>query len=199
MSPSGGVVGSPPLDPAQSTEAHQALWSEYRSYCDRQAARLLRLIPREAIRPLYRAAREWAAQDDATDVLYRDDPMATLVAFCQGLMPLPPFAVWLEDRDRHPADHLADRDEAPDPPTAAAPSTLDARDFRHGGMSWVARLESFRDHGAWRAFISFTEVGRPITHRTGVVFREEDPEALRERFHTFESTTLSAFLRSALP
>ena len=36
-------------------------------------------------------------------------------------------------------------------------------------------------------------------HRTALVFRESDPADLRERFLSFESGTLEAFLRSALP
>ena len=125
--------------------------------------------------------------------------MSRLVDFCETLLPLPPFEAWLEDVSRHPAAYLEELEKAADAPTAAAPDTLEARTFELGQTSWLASLRGFRDDDAWRGFISFQESGSQTVHRTALIFREECASELRERFLTFEPTTLSAFLRSALP
>ncbi|HKJ02771.1 MAG TPA: hypothetical protein VJ997_09960, partial [Longimicrobiales bacterium] len=77
------------------------LQDRYDAYRRRQATRLVQMIPREAVRPLYRRAREarrLGALGDPGD----DDPLALLVAFCQRLLPLPPFDAWLEDLRTNP-------------------------------------------------------------------------------------------------
>ncbi|MDX1494727.1 MAG: hypothetical protein R3253_11735, partial [Longimicrobiales bacterium] len=71
------------------------LYDDYRS---RQARALLSLIPRTAVRPLYRRALQAADTGGST----QKDPMAILLAFCEALLPLPSFDVWLADRRQNP-------------------------------------------------------------------------------------------------
>jgi hypothetical protein len=128
-----------------------------------------------------------------------EDPMTRLVEFCETLIPLPPFEIWVADLRQNPEAHLLDLQDAADAPTALAPATLEARRLDRKGTSWVARLRGFRDHDAWRGFIAFEEASVGTLHSTAIIFREHDACALRERFLSFESTTLEAFLRSSLP
>lgn len=168
---------------------------QYLAYRTRQARALAQLLPRDAIRPLYRRARELA--DD--DGFGQEDPMTVLVEYCEQILPLPPFDVWLQDATLHPAAHLLDLDESADVPTAHAPVTMEARQFEYDDRPWVAHLRSFRDGPTWRAFIAFEERRSGRVHRTAVVFCEDDPTHLRERFLSFETASLEAFLRSSLP
>lgn len=189
--PSTGPAGD--VSPAE-------LRRRYAAYRYRQAARLVHLMPREAVRPLYRKA--WAAAAASgfpSDEEGGDDPLATLVRYCEGLLPLPPFDVWLADLKGHPDEHFADVDDSADAPTADAPATMMVRSFRYGGRPWQASLRSFRDGGVWRGFIAFQEEPEGPEHRTAAVFRELEPGALRERFLSFDRPALKAFLRSSLP
>jgi len=179
--------------------AEEELQDRYQAYCRRQATRLVQMLPREAVRPLYRRAREEALRADALSDSGEDDPLALLVRFCQGLLPLPPFQVWLDDLRRYPDGHFDDMEESVEGPTADAPSTMEVRPMTLHGRSWLAQLRSFRDAGLWRGYISFQEEGSERVHRTTAVFCEQGPGELRERFLSFESATLEAFLRSALP
>lgn len=179
--------------------AEEELQERYVAYCRRQAARLVQMLPREAVRPLYRRAREEALRADALSDAGEDDPLALLVRYCQGLLPLPPFHVWMDDLRAHPDGHYADMEESVEGPTADAPSTMEVRPMTLHGRAWRAQLRSFRDAGLWRGYISFQEEGSERVHRTAAVFCEEGPGELRERFLSFESATLEAFLRSALP
>lgn len=163
----------------------------YGAYRRRHAARLMHLVPREAVRPLYRRAR--AGTEDG------EDPLELLLRYCETLLPLPPFDVWHEDLVRSPEAHLQDLDESPDAPTSEAPSTVEVRSIVYHGRPWLARLKSYRDRGVWRGYIAFADESAGRTHRTAPVFRESDPVALRERFLSFEPVALEAFLRSALP
>jgi len=165
----------------------------YRAYRRGQAARLVHMLPRDAIRPLYRRACEEASHRPT------DDPLALLTGYCERLLPLPPFEAWLEDLVLHPDAHLRDMDESAQAPSADAPSTVEARSLTAGGLRWTASLCSFRDQGAWRAFITFRSEDSEHQHRTAPIFCERDPAELRERFLSFESATLEAFLRSSLP
>jgi hypothetical protein len=153
------------------------------------------MLPRDAVRPLYRRALAAEVGED-TPV---DDPLAILLQYCEGLLPLPSFELWAEDVSLHPVAHLHDLDDSADVPTAAAPATLERRLFHHQGERWLAQLRSFRDGDAWRGFISFRDARSGEVHRTALVFREADPAEVRDRFLSFESSTLEAFLRSALP
>jgi hypothetical protein len=73
------------------------LRAQYRGYRRRQARALVRLLPRDAIRPLYRCAVRGAVSDDP-----RADPLEALIAYCESLIPLPPFEIWRADLARHP-------------------------------------------------------------------------------------------------
>jgi len=167
------------------------LQRRYAAYRRRHVTRLVHLMPREAIRPLYRKARLVASDTE--------DPLELLLRYCEELLPLPPFSVWHDDLVRCPEAHLADMDESPDAPTAAAPSTVEVRSLVYHGRAWLARLKSYRDGGVWRGYIAFADEDAGRVHRTAPVFRESDPVALRERFLSFEPVALEAFLRSALP
>lgn len=193
----GGLIGEEGLGTptAEAAELHV----RYGSYRRRQASRLLQILPREAVRPLYRRAREGARARDASEDAAADDPLALLVGFCEELLPLPPFDVWCEDLRRNPDAHLTDLDESADSPTADAPATMATQDVEYAGARWVARLRAFRDAGLWRGYIAFEEGGRGRVHRTTTVFCERDPGELRRRFLSFEPAALEAFLRSALP
>ncbi len=186
------------VDPLQHV-AEAELRDRYDAYCRRQASRLLQLMPREAVRPLYRRARDEARRSDALGDDGEEDPLALLMRFCRRLLPLPPFEVWREDLGRHPEAHFTDLEESADVPTADAPSTMEVRSLEVHGRPWLARLRSFREAGLWRGYISFEEEGSGRVHRTAAVFCESDAGELRERFLSFEHAALEAFLRSALP
>lgn len=175
------------------------LRKRYGAYRRRQAARLVQMLPKEAIRPLYRRARAAALRAGVSSGELGGDPLALLVGFCETLLPLPPFATWCADLESHPDAHFADMEESVDGPTAEAPSTMDAREVRYGGRPWMARLRSFRDADLWRGYIAFEERGSGQVHRTATVFCEHRAHDLRERFASFDSSALEAFLRSALP
>ncbi len=171
----------------------------YAAYRRRQAARLLQMLPRDAIRPLYRRARFAAVRDGGGHDVVGDDPLAFLVAYCETLLPLPPFEVWRADYELHPDAHFADLEDSLDGPTPESPSTMEARPLELAGAPWIAHLRAFQEGGFWRAFISFEECGTGRLHRTAPVFYERDAAELRDRFLSFEPAALQAFLRSALP
>jgi len=173
----------------------EELLVRYHAYRLRQARALVRLLPREVIRPMYRSALRMKEVHDAG----ADDPLAALLRYCEELLPLPPFDLWKDDVAQNPEAHLRDLDDSPDAPTAMAPATLEARRIDHGGATWIAHLRSFRDSDAWRGHIAFEQRPSGKVHRTALIFREVGPAELRERFLSFETDTLQAFLRSALP
>lgn len=182
------------LDTEHGRLALDELLVQYQAYRKRQARGLVQLLPREAIRPLYRRALESGVGDHTPT-----DPLAALVDFCETLLPLPPFERWCEDLALHPVAHLRDLDDSAAAPTAEAPTTVEARLFDFAGEPWIAHLRSFRDGGAWRGYIAFEDRASRRIHRTALIFRETDPADLRERFLGFETVALEAFLRSALP
>jgi len=166
-------------------EGLQRLYAEYRR---REAAALLSLIPPEAVRPLYRMARDRVSSRGGQAP---EDPVA--------LLPLPPFEVWLADFRGHRGAHLQGLDMDPRAPDPAAPVTVEVRSFRRGDGEWYAGLSLFRRAPVWWGFLSFSRAdGIPVA-RTADIFREEDPEAIRDRFRSFGPDALQAFLRSALP
>lgn len=179
------------------------LRARYEAYRRRQVARLVQMLPKEAIRPLYRRARAGYEPATASSVTVmeelHDDPLALLMDFCERVLPLPPFELWQQDLERHPDAHLADLEDSAHGPTADAPSTIDARRLTYGGRPWLAHLRAFRDSGLWRGFIAFEDEESGRIHRTAVVFCEGGLGELRERFVRFEMPALEAFLRSALP
>jgi hypothetical protein len=152
------------------------------------------MVPQGAIRPLYRRAlRAGFGREGASD------PIGAMVSYCETLLPLPPFEIWCEDVRENPAAHLYDVDDSADAPDADAPVTLDTLGFMRGDQPWTAHLRSYRDGTTWRGFIAFEDVQSRRVHRTALIFQEDDPVDLRDRFLSFESSTLVAFLRSALP
>jgi hypothetical protein len=183
------------LDPQLPSQlARETLLLEYRAYRKRQARGLVGLLPKDAVRPLYRRAlRAGHGEKQSTD------PLATLVDYCETLLPLPPFETWCEDREASPSAYLRDLDDSAAAPTAESPTTVETRAFDVGGTPWIAHLRSFRDGDAWRGYIAFEEQPSRRLHRTALIFREADPADLRERFLDFEPVALAAFLRSALP
>ena len=153
----------------------------------------MHLMPRDAVRPMVRAAR--AAGFDVAG----EESLDLLTRFCESLLPLPPFLVWEADRLENPDAHLIDLDDAPGAPTAQAPATVEVRPVSYRGEPWLAHLMSFRDGSGWRGFIAFREVDSGRVHRTAMIFQEADPSDLRDRFNAFENASLEAFLRSTLP
>ena len=192
------VAGDLPAPAVGSTRTDEVS-ARYEAYRRRQAVRLVQMLPRDAVRPLYRRARDEALRVGSLGDAGAHDPLALLVDFCQRLLPLPPFEVWLGDLQAHPDGHLADLAESADGPTAEAPATMEVRSVEYRGRPWLARLRSFREQDLWRGYIAFEEGGSGRVHRTATVFCEHHPSELRERFLSFESTALEAFLRSALP
>jgi hypothetical protein len=180
--------------PLTAQVAENELRLQYRAYRHRQARGLVGMLPREAIRPLYRRARRAGYGGDAPG-----DPLAALVDYCETILPLPPFERWCEDRSAWPTAHLQDLDDSAAAPTAEAPTTVEARPFELDGTPWVAYLRSFRDGAVWRGYIAFEDPHSGRVHRTALIFRESDPADLRDRFLDFEQVALEAFLRSALP
>lgn len=183
------------LEVSASTGAsEEELLRWYHAYRRRQARRLVSILPRDAVRPLYRAAlaATGAASADGAD------PLSVLMEHCAKVLPLPPFEVWLADLARHPQAHFEDWDEAVDAPSSADPATLAARELIRGDERWRVALCAYPQDGTWRAHLSFTGPALHDSHRTAAVFREPSAEALRDRFMDFDITSLEAFLRSCL-
>lgn len=191
-----GVAGGADLSALPG--AGEGLRSLYDGYRRREAAALLSLLPRDAVRPLYRLARE--RQGAGGDGM-PEDPVGLLVEFVEReLLPLPPFAVWLSDFQRYRAAHLEGLDAAPAGPDPAAPVAVEVRSVRYRAAEWYASLNLFRREGIWWGFIRFSAAGSEGEGvRTADIFREEDPEEIRGRFRSFGPDALQAFLRSSLP
>jgi len=171
--------------------------SRYQEYCLRQAKGLVSLLPKEAIRPLYARAREWGR---TTGREVEKDPLATLFLFLQIIIPLPTREVWEADRAKYLDAHV--REEFASPPAhkrASPPVTVESRGMELDGQRWRATLNLFRRDEAWRGFVVFNPLGETETVQTTDIFREEDPDEIRNRFLGFHNQTLQAFLRSVLP
>jgi len=173
-------------------------YRRYQSYCRRQSLRLLSLVPREAIRPLYREARVEALAGSVPGESV-GDPLEALVGFCRRLLPLPPFAEWLHDAQAHPAAHLDDEGFVAGSPRLGKPVTVEVRPLEARGSRWYAALDVRADGAVWRGRITFRSREDGTTHRTGDVFSETEAESVRSRFLEFDGPTLEAFLRSSLP
>lgn len=173
------------------------LQARYEEYCQRQAKDLVSSLDKEAIRPLYARARDWGRE---TGLEVHKDPLATLLLFVKEILPLPPLDIWAVDRVRYLDAHLQEEFESP--PAHRQPSrpvTVESRAMDLDGERWRATLSLFRRDEAWRGFIGFDRPGEERTVRTGEIFREEEPDEIRDRFMGFHNHTLQAFLRSALP
>jgi hypothetical protein len=191
---SDGASGFPSVQGPVSEDP--ALKTRYRAYRSRQAQALVSFLPRDAVRPLYARARAWAGE---AGVPVGKDPLATLLLFVQDLLPLPPFEVWLADRSEHLEAHLEEEfTSAPAHRRVSPPVTVESRAVRLGDSQWRASLNLFRRDEIWRGFISFRPVGDGPGVRTADIFREDDPEEIRNRFLSYQPHTLRAFLRSVL-
>jgi len=168
----------------------------YRAYRRAQAEGLVRLLPPDAVRPLYARARKWAVARGIHDA---QDPMASFLRFCERLLPLPPFRVWREDAGAHPEAHVREMERRPggDPELDGFPAEV--RTFEVGDTSWQATLNLYRGGQAWRGTIAFQAGAGGAVHHTAEIFREESSEAVRARFREFDAPALRAFLRSARP
>jgi len=187
------VGGDAVAVPVPSVGRHE-LEAQYQAYRRRQARGLMRLLPKDAVRPLYRRALEEGLGDNTSD-----DPLGALLSLCERLLPLPPFETWREDLRLHASAHLEDVDDSADAPTADAPTTVEARRFTLDDATWVARLRCYREGATWRGYIAFESERAERVHRTTLIFSERDPVGVRERFLDFDLASLQAFLRSALP
>ena len=186
---------APPIPWAPDPIDPSSLRSRYEAYRRQQIRDFLSLVPREALRPLYRQA--WSALEPSSTGV--DDPVALLSDFVERHLPLPPFHVWLEDVRRNPDVHLEEgwmEDAVPDP---GSPFTLDTRVEVLLGRTWHSDLRVYRDGDAWRGHLAFRSQGDGRSHRTADIFRERRLATVRGRFHEFDGATLEAFLRSILP
>ena len=125
--------------------------------------------------------------------------MRSLVRFCRTILPLPPYGVWLEDFHRNRMEYLRESMEAGMGTAPAEPLTVDVRPISHGDGPWNAGLALFQEGDQWRGYITFQESPGARAARTADIFLDGDPEEIRNRFRSFRTATLEAFLRSALP
>jgi len=173
------------------------LYSRYLAYRKRTASALLTVIPREGVRPLYRAARVWALEIGRHE---RQDPMATLLAYCERLLPLPPYDVWVADYNSH---RLAYMEELARPPLAAVraePVMVSVRGIHPPDEPpWYATLFVGHDGVDWRGHIAFHTEAKEGVQMTTNIFVEDELDSIKERFAAFSEATLAAFLRSTLP
>lgn len=173
------------------------LFSRYSAYRERSAAALLSVIPRDGIRPLYRAAREWALEIGSHE---GQDPMATLLAYCEKLLPLPPYDVWEVDYNSHRLAYMEELARPPLTPVQAEPVMVSVRGIHPPeSPTWYATLLVGHDGTDWRGHIAFHNDDAEGSHRTAEIFIEDDLDAIKQRFAAFADATLIAFLRSTLP
>ena len=164
---------------------------DYREYRRSQVMQLLALVPKGAIRPLYRQAHAWAVREGLDEP---KDPLAALVAFCDHLMPLPPRDIWEADFLAHPDAYLGPSAKL----EVAEPFMVMECHLEYRGRPWRAALEAFTLDGNWRGYIRFSEEGGHSV-RTADIFCEAELNDLRNRFSGLDPASLSAFLRSVLP
>jgi hypothetical protein len=187
--------GSPRRREGSSAEAPSDL-DRYGAYRRRQAELLPTLIPREGIRPLYRAARDWALD---RGIPWGKDPLVLLHRYCEEvLLPLPPFDEWLTSEDGRGSGAGLPESSGQGTLPLAEPVLLSVQRFVHAERHWTAGLNVLRRPGGWSGYIAFSD-GEGAVARSADIFLEEDLSELRSRFDSFEPNTLSAFLRSALP
>lgn len=173
------------------------LFSRYSAYRARSAAALLTVIPRDGVRPLYREARKWALEMGSHE---RQDPMASLLAYCERLIPLPPYNVWAADYNSHRLAYMEELARPPLTPVEAEPVMVSVRGIQPPGEpTWYATLFVGHDGTDWRGHIAFHNDATESSNRTAEIFIEDDLDSIKERFAAFTDATLIAFLRSTLP
>jgi len=188
---------SPSPDFTPATGADSALYGRYLNYRQREASAFLTLVPREGLRPLYRAAREWAVERGLHE---NKDPMATLLTFCEQTLPLPPFEVWVVDYQSHRLAYMEEMGKPPLAPVETEPVLVDVRGVRlDRAPDWFGSLYVGHDGVDWRGHIAFHRDGSDEVHRTGEIFVEESLQIVRDRFSGFTDATMTAFLSSTLP
>lgn len=191
---SGAAFDAP--DAARPTLLREAeLRPRYEAYRRHQVRELLSLMPRDGLRPLYRQAVRAMGHGEAEV----DDPLALVSEFVERHLPLPPFALWCIDVLDSPEAHLEEPWMEGAAPAREAPLTLDVRTLALGSATWRTELRVWHGGGAWRGHLSFGGEGHERSYRTGEIFRESRLGSLRDRFREFDSRTLEAFLRSAIP
>ena len=184
----GSSTGSP---------AHSAvLKGRYEEYCRQQVFLLLKIIPREAVRPLYRRARTWATERGIHE---SEDPMSTLRIFCREILPLPSFDAWLLAYETHRLAHVSTGLGVLPLPESMEPVAVEFRRLEHEAEAWRGTLEVYRGGDVWRGLIRFQRDGEDGHFRTSEIFREDDLQALRDRFISFTASIMISFLRSTLP
>lgn len=197
------------------SESEARLEELYQRYCRAQGAALLSLLPREAVRPLYREALARRETSPGSDAAMETDPMGILAEHCASILPLPPFQLWVRDFQAHRMEYLEELTRALGPQGRSESVEVEAVPFLSGRQQWVAGLQLFRDGEAWRGFIVFIPQagqdqlapdapGRSQARlsgqvRTADIFREELPGEVRNRFRDLSPAALHAFLRSSLP
>lgn len=195
MSTASGHLGDAPLH-TSATPATPALHERYRRYRIQQGRELLTLLPREGIRALLRQRIASAPATSGSGLA-----MEELAHVCAELLPLPPFAVWLQDFQEHRRAHLEVDHLGPSGPEGpqGAPVTVAVRSFLADGEGWTAELVVRPEGERWCGVLHFHRgEGAPVA-RTGDIFSEVRPEEVRARFRAFDDHTLRAFLRSSLP
>lgn len=194
-----GTSTAPPLPGGRLHEVglpEELARRTYRAYRRRQAGELLRLLPDDAVRPLYKKAREWGREAGLHD---GKDPMRTLLRYCEHILPLPPFREWLRDASSNAEAHVRQLERRPEGDGAKDPFPVEVRRFLAEGTTWYATLTLYRAVEAWRGFIAFHRGPDTAVHRTAEIFREESPAEVRARFRAFDPAALRAFLRSVRP
>jgi len=166
----------------------------YHAYRIRQGRLLAALVPREAIRPLYRQARSNPVDGEPSPA---DGELERLAAHCASLLPLPPFDMWLEDLRSFPAGHMEDMDASTAGSTVYRPLTLAVGEIQVGEEEWRVRFRVFMERGLWHAFLRFDLETRTECCWTAVLFHEPTLRDLRARFDELDGATFEAFLRSA--
>jgi hypothetical protein len=167
----------------------ESLRALYLRYCEREAAELLALLPREGLRALIRAAGVRADDPDA---------MGSIRAVARDILPLPPYEAWLGSYLENRTPYL-ERLGVPAVPDRFEPVTVAVRPV---GDAWWAQLNLHRTAHGWVGHILFHpdpegESAHASMRRTGDIFRGPDPEEFRVRFLDFGRSAMDGFLRSA--
>jgi hypothetical protein len=128
------------------------------------------------------------------------DPMATLLAYCERLLPLPPFDVWRADYNSHRLAYMEELSRPPLEAVQAEPVMVSVRGIHPADEpTWYATLFVGHDGSDWRGHIAFHNDATAGAQRTTDIFIEDDLDAIKSRFADFSDATLVAFLRSTLP